>query len=136
MGTTHIRGQFSRDEALSLLTGIAAGSIGLRSLSGPPWGVYAGNVEYETSNGYRVVVFNDCNAWDYFDSIVSPDGRVLDYDEMADTMRDLPEPNQEEAWRVWGIPGYLRGPRGEWAGWQRHLFALAALTSETPKETR
>ena len=41
--------------------------------------IYAGDVSYCVSNGWRLVVFNDCNDWDYLDSAVAPDGRRVEY---------------------------------------------------------
>lgn len=38
--------------------------------------VYAGNVTFATSSGWRFVVFNDCMEWDYVDSVIAPDGRT------------------------------------------------------------
>jgi len=35
---------------------------------------WAGDVEFTCSNGWRVVVFNDCDEWDYVDSVIAPDG--------------------------------------------------------------
>jgi hypothetical protein len=39
--------------------------------------VYAGNVAFRLGNGWIVVVFNDCDEWDYIDSIILPDGAVV-----------------------------------------------------------
>jgi hypothetical protein len=36
-----------------------------------PQDVYAGNVSYLGSNGWRILVFNDANEWDYIDSITT-----------------------------------------------------------------
>lgn len=36
---------------------------------------YAGDVRFRLPNGWVVVVFNDCNDWDYVDSVEAPDGR-------------------------------------------------------------
>lgn len=41
----------------------------------PTWAsVYAGDVCFVLSNGWRVVVFNDCEEWDYVSDVIAPDG--------------------------------------------------------------
>ncbi len=49
-----------------------------------PSDVQMGRVEYRASNGWTVIVFNDCNSWDYFDRFESHDGRVV-------TLTTMPE---------------------------------------------
>lgn len=39
--------------------------------------VYAGDVEYTTSNHWRIIIFNDCGGFDYVDRVIAPDGSVL-----------------------------------------------------------
>ena len=41
-----------------------------------PMKVLAGNVEYTAPGGWKIVVFNDCQSWDYIDSITDPSGYV------------------------------------------------------------
>ena len=69
-----------------------------------PQRIYAGNVLYHASNGWRVVLFNDCNEWDYVDS-VQKGGHdvhlVWSEDDLGYRISD------EEAWQIWRIPGYL-----------------------------
>ncbi len=43
-----------------------------------------GNVRYIASNGWRIVVYNDADEWDYIDSIVTSDGRIFDYAALAE----------------------------------------------------
>lgn len=43
--------------------------------------VFAGNVHFHLSNGWQVIVFNDCDEWDYIDQIIAPDGRTIDIPE-------------------------------------------------------
>ena len=42
--------------------------------------VFCGNVEYVV-DGWIVVVFIDCNDWDYVDSVVAPDGRKGEFED-------------------------------------------------------
>ena len=42
-----------------------------------PAEIYCGNMIYDCSNGWKVVVFNDCGAWDYVDHVITPDSRVI-----------------------------------------------------------
>jgi hypothetical protein len=64
--------------------------------------VYAGNVGYRTSNGWTIVVFNDCAEFDYVDSVIAPDGRECDawHQEMVrhvggDITYEPPDPTAE-----------------------------------------
>jgi len=36
--------------------------------------ILLGKVSYRTSNGWKIVVFSDGDAWDYIDSITTPAG--------------------------------------------------------------
>lgn len=74
------------DEVWKLVRDIEAGSVTL-SFQKSPDEIWAGNVEYKSSNGWTVVVFDDCGEWDYFDSFVAPDGRSLEFDDMPDDLR-------------------------------------------------
>ena len=56
-----------------------------------PDDVYAGDVEFKLSNGWTVVVFNDCDEWDYIDHIVAPDGRTIDIPRDRDGPEDANE---------------------------------------------
>lgn len=62
---------------------------------------YCNNFTYTLPNGWRVTVFNDCDEWDYLDSIEAPDGRRWDYIPTID--------GQETSHEEWGAP-----PLGEW----------------------
>lgn len=64
---------------------------------------YCGDVQYKSSNGWLVTVFNDCDAWDYFDSFISPTGEVLKYEDMPDELSNYhPAENVGEC--RYGIP--------------------------------
>jgi hypothetical protein len=72
-----------------------------------PQDVYAANVGYIASNGWRIVVYNDANEWDYIDSITTSDGRIFN----LDALHEMPgvhayEPSGEIAWTRYGIPGH------------------------------
>jgi hypothetical protein len=41
---------------------------------------YAGNVDLRI-DGYKLVIFNDCDQVDYVDSATAPDGRIADFDD-------------------------------------------------------
>lgn len=86
-----------------------------------PVEVYAGNVEYRLTNGWTVVVFNDCGEWDYIDSMISPDGDKLDYEDQPEYDSDQPrffdrlEPCGKDGCPHWGWYQYLyHGPPPEW----------------------
>lgn len=84
----------------------------------PPAETYAGNVEYETSNGWTIVVFNDCGEWDYIDHAIAPDGWRGEYEALP---RDLQgyRCTEDDGWTHWGIPGaWLDETAHTWAGWQ------------------
>jgi hypothetical protein len=83
---------------------IEAGQIQLVAES-EPQDVYAGNVHYRASNGWRLVVFNDANEYDYVDHVLTDDGRIADFNELDGTAGDW-RPSDDVAWRCLGIPGY------------------------------
>lgn len=75
---THV----SSDEVMTLLRKVGDG-LAVPKLKYPEstWvDVYAGNVFYLV-NGWEVVVFNDCDDWDYIDSVIHPDGRKGEYED-------------------------------------------------------
>ena len=99
-----------RKSAYEVLQAIDAGTVTLVCVGKEtPQEVYAGNVEYKASNGWTIVVFNDCNEWDYLDEISDPLGTSLDYDGINEVTDDLRNygPSEEVAWLRYGIPGYL-----------------------------
>lgn len=93
-------------ELSHFLKAIEDGSV-LLSPEQEPQDIYAGNISYNASNGWRVVVFNDANEWDYIDSITTCDGRTFDYAALAEMPAvESYEPSPETAWLRYGIPGY------------------------------
>ena len=85
--------------------------------------VYAGNCYYQASNGWQLVVFNDCGEFDYIDSITTDDGRMIqsfyvDYgsdpqcaaDEEGFVQSYTGPTDARECYRLYGIPPYLAHP--------------------------
>jgi hypothetical protein len=82
-------------EMLAVLSDIEAGVVTLTT--DEPWAeVYCGNVTFRTSTGWTVVVFNDCDDWDYIDSLIAPDGRRVEFEDLpADVQNWAPSPATE-----------------------------------------
>lgn len=104
------------DRVLALLARVEAGEVPLAYVGDrTPAEVYAGNVWYRTPDGWTLVVFNDCNSWDYLDSAISPEGEHLhvwdgpwsddggDYEEPIYRLRGY-RPEPRAAWERYGIP--------------------------------
>jgi hypothetical protein len=71
-----------------------------------PADLYHGNMKYRVNNGCELIVFNDCNSWDYLASVVLQDGEMLDLtNEDSDSyMGDYSyRPSKEVIARVYGI---------------------------------
>lgn len=83
------------------LHAIESGTVTV-TLAEDPASQYCGNVEYQTSNGWTLVVFNDCDSWDYLDSAVSPDGRTWSYLSMSEKLQDYRPPDMvvQRAYRM------------------------------------
>lgn len=72
-----------------------------------------GNVSYITDNGWLITVFFDCGEWDYIDSITSPEGETIMWEDLSSELRYYQPPKQVEQ-IIYGSPGYLgRYLRGE-----------------------
>jgi hypothetical protein len=94
-------------QAIALLKAIDDGSVTV-SADGETWKeTYAGDVKFTTSNGWKITVFNDCDSWDYIDSIRSPEGEVIDFDYMWNNCIELSgySPKNPEAWGIEGRGG-------------------------------
>ena len=102
--------EITEEELLAFLKAIEEGAISLEPEECIPQDIYAGNVPYRASNGWRITIFNDCNDWDYVERVIAPDGRSLSFDEIDDLMPVAREytPESEAAWSRYGIPGYMR----------------------------
>ena len=70
-----------------------------------PQDIYAGDVIYATDVGWEITIFNDCNDWDYIDSIRLPSGKRYDFDSLLPLR--IYKPGETVAWERYGIPGYL-----------------------------
>lgn len=101
-------GTLSEQDIWQFLCGIETGAITLVPHA-EPQAVYTGNVVYRASNGWEIWVFNDCNAWDYIETIDTADGRSIGFAGL-DTLPSLADyrPAEEVAWSRYRIPGYLR----------------------------
>jgi hypothetical protein len=86
---------------------------GLRPLTPlqDPMEVFAGNVEYVSNShreSWKMVVFNDCNEWDYIDSITDPSGFKWTTDAVEFFFQY--DPPQDVIERVYGIKDFPRNP--------------------------
>ncbi len=90
----------SQQEIRNFLDSIANGEVHLEPLEEPFLG--SGNVPYQASNGWRLVVFNDANFWDYIQEVVTDDGRIAVYEELKSI--DY-VPSEDIAWRRYLMPG-------------------------------
>ncbi len=62
------------DEIVAVLRGAIAGDIPIRCV-GPTWhDVYAGDVSF-SFGAWKIEIFNDCDSFDYINSVEAPDGR-------------------------------------------------------------
>lgn len=76
-----------------------------------PQQIYAGNVQYNITgkySNYGLIVFNDCNQFDYIDSIVSSDFTMCVFDFSTISSIDRFKISEEKAWEIFRIPGYLK----------------------------
>jgi len=95
--------QLPSAEVLAVLHAIERGEVTVtpqQPLTG------AGNVEYLASNGWRLVVFDDCLVWDYLDHAIASDGREWDYDDCAGPIDPMYRyrASDEVAQRCYGFP--------------------------------
>ena len=78
--------EITERELSDFIREVESGRVVLRSVRKPSQ-VYIGRVEYYASNGWRVVVFNDRDNWDYFDRFETPDGRIVTLATMPETIQ-------------------------------------------------
>jgi len=101
--------EISELEIWQFLRAIETGEIKLNP-EGVPQKIYAGNVTYSASNGWKIVVFNDCNDWDYIDALITADGRQINFDAIYDNLPEISNytPSEAVAWTAYGLPGPSR----------------------------
>lgn len=80
------------EKALAVLQKIQDGTLTVSPLDDWDY-IYCGNVRYRSECGIEVVVFNDCDSWDYIDSISGPGWKW----EFPDTVADE-DPLDEQVW--------------------------------------
>lgn len=51
--------------------------------------VFAGDHEWTMESGWKLVVFNDCDEWDYVDSIIDPSGEIAKFDDWHEDVIDV-----------------------------------------------
>lgn len=91
-----------------------------------PAEVYAANVHYHASNGWQLVIFNDCGEWDYIDHVKTGEtltDELVDFERIYETTtwRHVRQylPSLEVSRNRYGIPGYGEASMTpEWAGWK------------------
>lgn len=101
----------TRDEfiqaAFAELHRIEAGEASVQLIEGD---ILLGKVTYQTSNGWKIVVFSDGDAWDYIDAITAPSGeqfplwpddRARDSEELIKLRSYHPPANQSTS--IWGF---------------------------------
>jgi hypothetical protein len=85
--------------ALLELQAIDRGEVSI-SVEGPDWdGAWCGPVTFKTPSGWTFVIFNDCDEWDYLETVIAPTGERFEY------LHGMPvdlgnwEPKNEDIWR-------------------------------------
>jgi len=93
--------QINEREILDVIDAIESGTVAV--IKSDPWN-YEGNdcPVFTTSSGWRFVVFNDIDEWDYFESISAPDGRKIRRSDEMPTVRNY-WPKSNEALKRWGF---------------------------------
>lgn len=86
LGDTHDPRPELYDEIRATLAAVERGEVTV-TLEKPIG--YCGNEHFTLSNGWRIVVFNDCDEWDYIDCIHLPDGRTVEFNELYDHATDI-----------------------------------------------
>lgn len=108
-----------KSRILEFFKDIEQGNITLTSDTEPQF-VFAGNVEYTASNGWKVVIYNDCNEWDYIDSIHDEKGLLGEYTPSSPSIFDLSEvrykPPKSLWWKLYGLPGWCKTRNPMWFG--------------------
>lgn len=107
-GLEDIVPDISIDEIWNFLHSVEDGSVTLACAGErEPQEIYSGKVAYSASNGWQIVIFNDCNEWDYIEEIETADGRRIVYDEIDQAFPGIRNysPGEELSWTRYRIPG-------------------------------
>jgi hypothetical protein len=113
------------DDVMEFLHAIERGEITIVPERSPQDG-YCGGVLYVASNGWKLVIFNDCNEWDYVSEVILDDGTRIDpwvYPDGESLLLAAPDrfddldprwdqvrryrPRPAYQWSIYRIPGYL-----------------------------
>jgi hypothetical protein len=103
-------------DIMAMLRRIERREVTLKCINNePPRDIYCGNCTFETSDGWTIVIFNDCDEWDYIDHVTDPDGDTATFD---DFWRDTPfgslndneidhpacyKPSEQTVAEIWGF---------------------------------
>lgn len=81
-------------EIVERLRGAIAGIVPVKCV-GPTWNdVYAGDVVFWFGD-WKIEIFNDCDSFDYINSVEAPDGRKAVFEDWW-TDREIPECPERE----------------------------------------
>lgn len=85
-----------KNQLRELLRDIDAGRVTVRKLNTGA----AVHVNFATSNGWKICVFNDFGCFDYIESAVDPRGNDLDYEDMYDPADRIDDPKNADSWGI------------------------------------
>ncbi len=93
--------------ARDVLRRIELGHVSVRLVEGD---LLIGKVEYQTGDGWTIVVFSDGDAWDYIDSMIAPTGEQFPLwpesaEQDSEAMAKLRSyhPPGDQAQTIWGF---------------------------------
>jgi hypothetical protein len=84
-----------KERLRQLLADIDAGSVTVRKLNSGA----AVHVNFQTSNGWTLTIFNDAGCFDYIDSAEDPSGNELDYEDIA-AEEQIERPESADSWGI------------------------------------
>lgn len=88
------------ERAAAQVRRINAGEVSVRVVGDWP---YCGNADLIDADGWRYVVFSDCDEFDYFDSITSPAGERLEHKDGCEVLDPLCAEIDDHHLARWGI---------------------------------
>lgn len=99
-------------KAIAIIQDIIDGKLKITPLV-EPQRMYAGDIQYKIDSpysNYGLTVFNDCNEFDYIDSIWSADFtvRVFDWFNTFETNVVKTTLSELDIWKIFQIPGYCK----------------------------